>query len=122
MAVKINAEDLLPGMFISMKNAKPLEVTSVHIEDYGQLADERSDWVRNRGVAVKINGDLFLELGQKVILVPPRPKVDYSWDNKHECYVFEISVEGDFQVLVNGRDIGDGVIHVDAERVKELES
>lgn len=122
MSVKIKAEDLLPGMFISMKAAKPLPVHTVHIEDYGRTPSERNGWGTYAGVRVKINGDVVLAVGQRVILVPPRPTVDYSWDNTQECYVFEISVEGDFQVLVNGRDIGDGVIHVDAERVKELES
>jgi hypothetical protein len=119
MVVDVSAEDIKPGI-------------SVRI--YTQFAGFKPRWevVKVESVKlaiwhgryrVQLNGSDYkmLDPDEEIEVVPDAPTSRQFYDPDVGAWRICIESQGDVVVEVNGRELSDGVIHVDSERIKELE-
>lgn len=121
MSVFVRAEDIKPGIsvrvYVHISGFKPrwevIKVESVKLATWSAT-----------GYRVQLNGSDYrlLEPNANVEVVPDQPTYRQYYDPEVGAWRVQIQSQGDVVVEVNGRELSDGVIHVDAERVKELES
>lgn len=123
MAVSCKVEDLLPGM------------TAVIEDSYGRkrcalitslkVANWPGTYVREAGTYVQLNGEedsgYILPYGSSIRLVPTKPTVNVTFDLVKDCWKVDVTANCDVLVLVDGTEVGDGVVYTHSARVKELE-